>query len=93
MSKHALDRDVLLDRLAVEIAAAHGWTETPVLTARAPGQTDEDGEPLPGVLVIDRDADPQKVADVIAVHVLPAEPVAPLTDDEITALRSMLATR
>jgi hypothetical protein len=98
MREHPLDRtDVEPDVLAADLSQALG-REVAVAT-RPPGQTDDDGEPIPGLLVvIDPDSGdvldvpPATVTDALTAHT-PAEPVPPLTDDEITALRSMLATR
>jgi hypothetical protein len=89
---HDLTRiDIDLGQLADELGAKLGRDIT--LTARLPEQPD--GEP--GVLHVldsdgqDIDVPAATVESIVAAHV--PQHVPPLTDDEITALRSMLATR
>jgi hypothetical protein len=95
MMSFEITEPVALAQLADEIAAALALPEPPALVARDPGQVDEDDEPVPGVVCVPDDLDRAKVQAVIDAHTPPpvAEPVPPLTDDEITALRSMLAGR
>jgi hypothetical protein len=89
---HDLTRsDVDLGQLADELSEKIGRDVT--LTARLPEQPD--GEP--GVLHVlnangqDIDVPAATVESVVAAHV--PQHVEPLTDDEITALRAMLASR
>ncbi len=74
---HNLDRsDVDLTALATEIGERLG---RPVaLTARLPGQTDDDGTELPGTLLVadpdtgdELDVDGRTVADAVRAHIAP----------------------
>lgn len=81
------DAPVNLQQLAAEVAAAHGWSDAP-LSYRAPGQVDEDGQELPGVVIVDHDeADEDVVADVVAAHT----PETSAVDDAIARLADLHA--
>lgn len=69
MSETRLDRRVDVEQLAAEIAAAHGWASPAVLSVRQPGETDEDGNYLPGSLVVHHDdADEDTCQNVLDAH-------------------------
>ncbi len=97
---HNLDRsDVDLAALARELGTRLG--RSVALSARPPGQIDEDGKGLPGVLAVldpatgaELDVDGRTVAAVVRAHVPPppTKPVPALTGDEIVRLRALLAT-
>lgn len=78
-----ISKDVDPGTLADQLTAALG---IPVaVSVRQPGQKDDKGKDLPGVVVLldattgqelpDQDA--KKVADVLAAHVIPPDPVSP----------------
>lgn len=82
-----------VSRLAREIADAHGWPDPPLI--EHPFDSDGVNEDGGEVVVLHDGADAQKLKAVLAAHDPDARAagVPPLTDDEITALRSMLTTR
>lgn len=80
----------LADELATTLDAA-----PPAVSARDPGQPDGEGGVLPGAVAVDGDVTEDVLRDVVAAHVAvdppPPDPaVAPLTDDEIVAVRALL---
>lgn len=88
-----ITKDVDPDTLAVQMTAALG---RPVaLSVRNTGEVDNDGNPLPGVVVLLdagtgtelADQDPRAVANVLAGHVVPPPPKTPAK-----ALADALAT-
>jgi hypothetical protein len=82
MREHPITTAVALGQLADEITAALGLPDRVALAGRNPGQRDEDGNPLPGVVGVPDDLDAAKVQGVIDTH-QPA--TGPTPDDDLAA--------
>jgi hypothetical protein len=78
------DRNVDPAALARAVQAELGLDLTPAVTSRPPGQPDEDGEMLPGVVQVDADLTPERLAVLIA-EAIPG----PTAADRIAAARSL----
>jgi hypothetical protein len=86
-------KDVDPATLAAQLTTALG--KNVAVSTRNPGEVDNDGKPLPGVVVLLdagtgtelADQDPQTVANVLAAHVVPPPPKSPAK-----ALAEALAT-
>lgn len=69
--EHPITTPVALGRLATEIQATLALSEPPPLSCRNPGQPDDDGHLLPGVVITPEGLDKAKVRAVLDAHTPP----------------------